>query len=147
MCEPPPVAQSPTATPVVLHFERTSCYGTCPVYNVDLSAAGVVTFEGIEHVAARGRFVWWLSPARVAAIRELFAAARFFELADHYLAGTDCKEYSTDSPSVTISATIDGRTKTVEHYHGCYGAPRGLGMLESTIDFLLGTLPWVDTER
>jgi len=139
-CAPPPVVAPPIATPVVIHFERGSCYGPCPSYSVDLSAAGVVTFQGPENVT-RWRFVWWLPPERVAAIRELFIAARFFELDDHYLGG------ATDNPTVTTRATIDGRTKTVEHYYGRDDAPRELAMLEDAIDVLVGTKPWVDAYR
>ena len=94
----------------------------------------MVTFERLEN-----RFVWWVPPERVAAIRRLLFAARFFELDDNYACGASFYP----NPSTTIRATIDGRTKTVVHYHGepyhgCKRVPQ-LDVLEEALDVMVGT--------
>jgi hypothetical protein len=57
------------------------------------------------------------------------------------VSGSACKGIATDNPSVKMTVTLDGRPKSIEHYHGCYGAPQQLFALESAIDLLADTAP------
>jgi hypothetical protein len=51
----------------------------------------------------------------------------------------------TDLPSAYTSITIDGRSKRVEHYHGCKGAEilERLTGLENKIDETVNTKQWI----
>ena len=42
------------ATGETIRYSVSPCYGTCPVYAVTVLPNGHVTFDGQEHVAARG---------------------------------------------------------------------------------------------
>src|SRR4051812_16205110 len=47
--------KTPTFSTVT--FERTPCFGTCPVYRVNVNGNGEVKFEGIRNVDSVGTFV------------------------------------------------------------------------------------------
>ncbi len=136
--KPPPACTA--AGTVTLRMERTVCYGRCPAYVVDVAPDGRVTFDGKDFTAVSGKFVSWIPPARVAALREAVVASHFFQQHD-YVSGSDCKGEATDNPSVKMTVTLDGRTKSLEHYHGCYGAPQELFALEAAIDLFTDTAP------
>jgi hypothetical protein len=53
-----------------------------------------------------------------------------------------CGRYVTDLPSAISSATVGGRTKRIEHDHGCGSAPGALQVLEQRIDEVLGSGRW-----
>src|SRR4051812_36627506 len=44
-------------------FERTPCYGMCPVYRVSVNGSGSVAFEGIRNVDSVGTFTRQLDPS------------------------------------------------------------------------------------
>ena len=62
----------------------------------------------------------------------------YFSLNDKYNERT-----ITDAPSVITSITIDGKTKTIEHYHGDFNAPEQLIELENRIDEIINSKQWI----
>ena len=142
---PPSVAQAPTATAdsAVVTLERTPCFGTCPVYRVTASANGAVRFEGKSHVPHPGSAVGQVPKARLDSLLAELKAADYFGFEEQYVPGSPaCGNAATDLPTVTTSVTLDGRTKRIEHYRGCAGAPRALSQLEERIDEVLNTAQW-----
>ena len=142
---PPSVAQAPTATAdsAVVTLERTPCFGTCPVYRVTASANGAVRFEGKSHVPHRGSAVGQVPKARLDSLLAELKAAGYFSFEEQYVPGSPaCGNAATDLPTVTTSVTLDGRTKRIEHYRGCAGAPQALSQLEERIDEVLNTAQW-----
>jgi len=141
----PSVVQSsaaPTDSAVVT-LERTSCFGTCPVYLVTASANGGIRFEGKSHVPHPGSAVGQVPKARLDSLLAELKAAGYFGFEDQYVPGSPaCENAATDLPTVTTSVTLDGRTKRIEHYRGCAGAPRALSQLEERIDEVLNTAQW-----
>jgi hypothetical protein len=62
----------------------------------------------------------------------------YFSLKDSY------EEFmATDMPSAFTSLTVDGKTKTVRHYHGDFNAPKELTELEDKIDEIVNSNQWI----
>ena len=70
-------------------------------------------------------------------------AGGYFGFADDYvLDAPACGQYATDSPTVTTSLTMNGRSKRIRHDYGCSAAPSELRRLEQRIDEVAGTSRW-----
>ena len=68
-----------------------------------------------------------------------FEKVDYFSLNDSYSERT-----ITDAPYVITSITIDGKTKSIEHYHGDFSAPETLTQLEDKIDEIVNSNQWVE---
>jgi uncharacterized protein DUF6438 len=133
---------SATSAPAIT-LERTPCFGGCPVYAVEVSRSGEVTYEGKAHVRQLGKASGKISQQKVDGLLVELEKAGYFAMANRYAASESaCGRYSTDSPSAITSVTIRGRTKRIEHDYGCGAAPGALVVLERRIDEVLGSGRW-----
>ncbi len=94
-------------------LERTSCFGTCPVYTITINGDGLVEYSGRLFVRVHG------SQTAVIGRDKLEDLLRSFDRT-HFLAFTssfqrDC----TDLPGVIVTITVDGRSKRVESDELC----------------------------
>ena len=127
----------------VITLERTSCFGICPVYRLSVKTEGRVSYQGKAHVRHMGEASGRISPDQVEALLSEIDQAGYFSFADRYTANDSaCGRYATDSPSAVVSVQLQGRTKRIEHDHGCSSAPSALGILERRIDEVLGSGQW-----
>jgi hypothetical protein len=102
-----------------------------------------VTYEGREEVRRRGTETASIPRARVDALVAELDAAGYFRFASRYRPDEPvCGRYVPDAPTVITSVKLGGRTKRIEHDHGCGSAPMALRVLESRIDEVLGTGRW-----
>ncbi len=128
---------------VVIKLERTSCFGSCPVYTVSLDARGGVTWLGEKFVRVEGQRTDRVQPSRIAALLTTADRIGFFNLSDRYrtIRNPDGSETMvTDLPTTFVTITRGGRTKRVEDY---IGAPAGLKDLERQIDETARTKRWI----
>jgi uncharacterized protein DUF6438 len=126
-----PTSATPTEitfSDLVIALERTACRGTCPIYKLTVEGNGTVIYEGQDFVQVKGKQTASLSQAQIQDLVSVFEQAEFFTLTDY------THEDTTDSPSVITSITLNGKTKTVNHYYGDKSAPQELFDLESKID-------------
>lgn len=136
-------ASEGTAAAPAISLERTSCFGSCPVYAISVSPSGQVTFEGRAHVLQLGTASGQISRQQVDALLVELERAGYFAFASRYaVSESACGRYVTDLPSAISSATLGGRTKRIQHDHGCGGAPGALAVLEKRIDEVLGSRQW-----
>ena len=136
------VNQSPASNnldKVTITLERTACYGFCPVYTLTIQGDGTVVYEGEDFVKTRGRVEITIPAEKIDQLLEEFEGIDYFALNDNYKERT-----ITDAPSVITSITVDGKTKTIEHYHGDLNAPEGLTRLEDKIDKIINTDQWIN---
>lgn len=120
-------------------FERTACYGRCPVYRLTVHGTGEVEWIGERFVAREGTHRWTISPDKVERLWDAFAKADFLALNDGYTFVS-----VTDAPGCVTSIELeDGRFKKVDHYHGDDTAPETLYRLENLIDAIVGTGPCI----
>jgi hypothetical protein len=133
--------------PTRVTLERTSCYGTCPVYRVAVAEDGAVVFEGLQHVDSVGRFTARIDAQRLAELARAAHEHGYFALDDKYTEGeASCGAYAMDAPTVITSVTTGGLFKRVEHDLGCGGVPRRLYDLERGIDEIAGTSRWIGSD-
>jgi hypothetical protein len=130
--------QAATSAPAIT-LERTACFGRCPVYRLAVSPAGAVSYEGTANVRRIGAATSQIPADSVTALLSELEEADYFSFADSYTSNDPtCGRYATDLPTVITSVTLRGRTKRIEHDHGC-AAPDALDVLERRIDEVLGS--------
>ena len=136
--------QATADSAVRITLERGPCFGTCPVYSVTLDGSGAVLFEGRRFVADTGISTGRVPPARIDSLVAALTAGGYFDFADRYTAGEPgCERYATDLPSVITEVRAGGRSKRIEHDHGCTEAPQTLTALEGRIDSVAGVARWI----
>lgn len=119
-------------------LSRSVCYGTCPVYSVQIAGDGTVVYHGQDCVAQSGEQRARIPTATVRALLDAFRQAGFFSLHERYAASI------TDNPTYSTSIAFDGRKKTVSDYAGgAVGMPEAVSALEDAIDRAAGTERWV----
>lgn len=127
----------PDGVPLLAALQRSSCFGTCPVYSVRVYEDGTVLYRGDWHVRVRGGRQARLSPANLDALREAFRRSDFLGLTYR------CQFARTDNPTARVFFAAGGKARLINHYHGCDGVPRDLTTLEDDIDRIVGTSRWV----
>jgi len=121
-----------------VRLTRTSCYGTCPAYEVTVDGDGTVRFSGHRYVLIPGDHVAHIAPDAVKELIRDFQNADFFSARDGYAANW------TDNPTQTLTLIVAGRTKTVTDYVGIdAGMPLSIRSLEKTVDDVAGTERWI----
>lgn len=125
-------------------MQRMPCFGTCPVYTVDVTADGLVTFEGERFVETTGTSTATIEAAAAAGLMRDLVANGFFDLADRYTQDAKvCGSYHTDAPRVKLTLRTGGREKTVEHDYGCSDVPPQLRVMQEQVDSVAGVARWV----
>src|SRR5258708_5133881 len=123
---------------IKITLRRTSCFGACPAYRVEVNGDGTVVlqwerFNGPGEVR-RGT----ISEENFFVLLYMFVTADFYSLRDSYHAGV------TDLPAYFVSIDINGQKKQVEDYAGReVGMPLIVTELEDAIDQFSGAANWV----
>ena len=130
----------------VITLERSVCFGTCPSYKVTAASDGTVTFEGRDFVKTKGTATARIKPDDFNKLINEFEKIKYFSLDDKYEPGTPgCGPAVTDMPYARTSIQMNGKMKSVSHYHGCRESEvlRSLSALERKIDEIAGTEKWI----
>lgn len=117
----------------LIRFERTACYGPCPVDVLSIETNGSMRYIGREHGPRTGLFRGQLTPAERTALVRAFEAARFFEFAPSYTSR------ATDLPTYYLTFSQGGRTHKVTDYDG---GPAALKALEKRLESLIDAPRW-----
>ncbi len=129
---------------IAVRLERQPCFGTCPVYVVNVDSAGHVRFDGRAHVQTTGTVTADISPEDFRRMADRLVASGVMSFDSTYVAGApECGAYATDMPIVTLSVVVDGTTKQIRHDYGCTGAPRALRGLHAMVDSVANISRWV----
>lgn len=134
-------------------LRRTSCFGDCPDYRVEVRADGTVTYEGRSSVLVHGKYQWRVPLDAVTNVIELVRRARFFELDGYYVL------QATDLPTYVTRVHAGPREKFVLNYGAgtiaagvvastSYGGPAPnmppvVSELEDAVDLAAQTVSWV----
>jgi uncharacterized protein DUF6438 len=127
----------------VITLRRTSCYGTCPVYSLEVFADGFIRFVGTDFVQYIGEQRAVVPPEAVENLVAYLLKTDYFALQEKYETCKDSKGrtfFITDLPTVITSLRVGTAKKTVLHY-AC--APRRLEQLEDEIDRVANTKRWI----
>ena len=124
---------------VVITLERTACFGVCPVYTLTIYGDGRVIYEGMRNVRIEGIRTTTISEDKIKQLIAEFQKIDYFSLKGSYE-----DRNATDMLSAFTSLTVDGKTKTVRHYHGDFSAPEKITELENKIDQIVCSDQWTD---
>lgn len=114
-------------------LRTSSCYGTCPVYEIEIHGDGTVLYDGAMFVGTTGRRKLKISQPSLVKLVDAFHKADYFSLADGYVSG------ATDGPTCASSISFDGQSKSVLDYLGrSLGMPPAVSDVEEAIDRLSG---------
>lgn len=151
-----------------LKMERSHCYGTCPVYELTLQPDGKVLFNGIDFTEIKGKVKGNLSEEKMSLLVDEIKKADFFSLDNAYNSdSSNCPNFATDSPDVTLYIKLNEKEKTVNHYLGCFEDdkpneassvnkpqdlskiiyPQDLYNLENKIDEIVETKRWIGERK
>lgn len=150
-----PVAQIPAnsaqgrdvngaTTSILMH--RSGCYGFCPIYEVEVTELGAVTFNGHRFVEKAGKHHRKVTPNQFRQLAVLVKQMGFFKLQDRYRYEQDgCTTWWSDNPTVDIIVTRGSKKKHVSYYYGCKGpsAANQIDALSKAIDKVAGTSAWI----
>lgn len=145
-CSAEQSADAPRPEIKSVKLQRTACYGTCPVYTVEISSDRVVKYVGKEHVGKFGNQSATVSTLDFAFLVAAIERVKPFSLRDTYSRQEDgCGPIATDFPSIIITVQTSGAQKTVNYYTGCKGLEvlGRISWLAATIDEVAGTRRWV----
>ena len=108
-------------TELIISLQRTACFGTCPIYKIEIYTDGSGTYTGTRFVENIGFSKFQLSKSDINKILEYAKKIGFSKLKDEYF------EPITDLPTTYITI----KDKQVKDYTG---APKKLKNLEKLID-------------
>ena len=153
-------AQNSDPNNILITLERDPGYwgrvgvATCPFYKLAIFDNGTVELEPknyVEYEIVIGQII--KTQIRQEQLEQLIAQ---FQKIDFFSSKStfenrqnsreDCPQYGTDDVTAKMSITIDGKTKLVEHYHGC-GKTEALSKLtdlENKIDEIVNIKQWFD---
>jgi hypothetical protein len=127
---------------VLATFERTACYGFCPVFEVAVLRSGRVEYKGHANVLHCDGTMQ-LTPEQLKELEGLFVDARFMSLADEYTSYD-----ATDGPTiVTTYMPRPGVTKRVEHYTGDLHVPEVLEAFEEQFARIIDIERFIGSEH
>jgi hypothetical protein len=116
---------------------RTSCFGSCPSYEVVIQGDGTVTYTGRRDVAVTGTHRGAIAFELVESLMTGFSRRDFFSFDPKY------ELNATDGATYTLSLSIDGQTHSVVDYYGQEaGMPMAVDVLERAIDWYSGADKW-----
>lgn len=95
---------------VVVSFEQTACFGTCPVHKMEIYGRGNAKYHGDRNVKFEGDFIANVSPKQLAEIIDKANAINFFELEAEYTAPV------TDLPTSIIYIKDGNKKHQVKAY-------------------------------
>ena len=135
---------------VLIRMERTGCFGTCPIYSLQIMGDGAVLYNGIANVYIRGELRTYVSRQQVADLLHEFNRIGFFHLPDNYEAGqtlqVDGKRVDVvkmdpyELPGTRITLRVGDSSKSVVYTQT---APEALIRIAKRIDELAGSSRWV----
>lgn len=133
---PPPPPVPPTKDPVqVVGYQKTACFGKCPVYQVKFFSDGKVTWYGKMNVERLGLHEAKVEPAVLKGIRDKANELKYWDFEGEYPRGKKV----ADLPSTITFLRAGDVEKTVVDTHE---APENLKLFERYLEELIGSLDW-----
>ena len=110
---------------LIISLERTACYGTCPIYRMEIFSDGSAFYHGERFVNNIGNFEFTVTKETINYILKKAEEIGFFEMEDKYTANI------SDLPKTITFIKSEKATKKIIDYHD---APKILKEFESLVD-------------
>lgn len=124
---------------LLLSYERTPCFGRCPVFKIKVFQGGYVTYNGVNFVEYMGTYHSRVDESTLSKIYALISDADFFSLDDEYN-----NENVSDLPSKIFRVNAMGHDKRII---ARYNFPESLKTLSAEIEALFEGTPWKAMEN
>lgn len=129
-----------------LALSRSWCFGTCPVYSLDIHPDGTVRYEGEHFVATCGPAAGMISPATLHELLAELERIGFLEMRAE--ASARQQRCLVDNSSYTIEIQSPALRKRIESSEACrIGVPleqlRRLSDFALRVDDVVGTKRWI----
>lgn len=115
-------------------IERTPCFGTCPIYIMEIYDSGYVEYIGKRFVDNVGKFHAKVEHNKLQAIRDKAIEIGYFDLKDEY------PSQIADFPSTITTVKLHGKRKRVFNKQN---APQKLYDFQSYMDTLFADVKWI----
>jgi hypothetical protein len=126
------VAMTPPDT--LAYYQRTACFGMCPIYQCVILSNGAATYEGRNFVERIGLFQTTFDATALHRILRVANEIDYFSMKTAY-----DHAYVNDLPSVITRITKEGKAHGVMNR---YDAPKALGKLYGVLDSLIESGKW-----
>lgn len=121
---------------LLFSLERTTCYGNCPYYSVEIYANGTARYHGKRHVERLGLYRAAVPRTMVQQLKERTQAIGYQQMHPKYpVEGLGI----IDLPLCITTVVQDGEAKTIYNRND---APMELVTYEQLLDDLVETLDW-----
>lgn len=119
---------------LAISFEKTACFGRCPVYKVKIYQSGFATYEGINFSERLGLYSYWFTDLDIERIYQSALAIDFFELDEEYN-----NPLVSDLPSTQTRINLNGQDHKVK---ARMNVPEKLKMFQSELADILLDRDW-----
>lgn len=127
---------------VKISLSRSGCYGTCPIYSVEVFGDGRVIYDGDKYVDVTGRHEYRIPVEQVRALLDTFRRSDAWSLESDYSAMT------TDSPTYCLSISLDGQEHVIRDYVGKHaGMPQVVRQLQEAVDRVSRAREWTELSQ
>ena len=124
--------QMNNADSLLISYERTPCFGRCPVFKIKVYESGYTTYQGVNFVEYMGYFYTRIDAPKMTQIKEAITASDVFSLEERY-----DNEQVMDLPSRIYQVDTEGMNKRIT---ARYQAPEALNILGQKMEkFFEGT--------
>jgi hypothetical protein len=119
---------------LLISYERTPCFGRCPVFKIKVYESGYTTYQGVNFVEYMGYFYTRIDASKLAEIKAAISASDFFSLEDRY-----DNEQVMDLPSKIYQVDIEGMNKRIT---ARYQVPESLNILGQKMEKIFEGTAW-----
>ncbi|MBI5915652.1 MAG: hypothetical protein HY842_09765 [Bacteroidetes bacterium] len=123
----------------VAGFQKTACFGRCPVYQVKFFSDGKVTWYGQMNVERKGWHEARVQPEVLKSIRDKAHAVKFWDFYNEYPQG---KKVADLPGTITYVRAGDMEKQIIDTHQ----APDALKEFEKFMEELINSLTWRATE-
>ena len=122
---------------VVVHFQKKSCRGKCPQYQLWIYSNRQMILEGQENFRYIGTYQLKLKKAEYIKLINLFLEKDFFSFEEFY------HDKKTDLPATILSFTMDSTTKKIIIVSG---APTELVSIKNLLEDIAERKDWIESK-
>lgn len=121
-----------------LKLETTACYGSCPVYSLEITSDSALHVVG-NHFVDFKEINKRLTKEQLISIGKLVYVSNYFDLENIYgYRGKGCTLIRTDQSSSIWSIEMGEEKHSIDYYKGCVDAPKELALFEKELIRRLG---------
>jgi hypothetical protein len=119
---------------LAVYFEKTPCFGRCPVFKIKVYRSGFATYEGLNFAEKMGLYSYRFSEADLEKIYNMAKEIGYFDLESEY---NDPRV--TDLPSVISEINLNDESHRVK---ARMGVPQELKDFHENLGVMLNERDW-----